>query len=1155
MSSTKFLLSLAATSLLAVSAWALPKSMTESLPLVGTDGHGHAFPGATVPYGMVQLSPDTRIETWDGCSGYHYSDSTILGFSHTHLGGTGCGCLGDIMLMPTVGEVHLDAGSPGNGYASKFSHQQEEASPGYYRVVLETPGVTAELTATERSGFHKYTFPASEQSHIILDLVHGIGNKNIEDSVHVEGQDTVSGYRTSDGWGGRRTVYFVMQFSKPFESYGIEQNGQRLAGDAREAQGRSVKAFFNYKTKANEAVLVKVGISATGIEGARKNLAAEIPKWDFDGAHEVAAKQWDKLFDQVQVQTYDPHVQKTFYANLYLSGLAPTLFDDVDGSYRGYDHKNHPAAGFKNYTEFSIWDIYRAEWPLMTVLHPDRVDDMVQAMLAEYKELDQHSTPIWPLWGNETWCMIGYHSADMIAQAYLDGFHGFDAEAAYQAMKDTALQNRNGLDTYKRLGYVASEPGRCATSCTLEYTIDDWSLAKMADALGHKDDAKLFYQRAANYYNLFDSTTKFFRGRKADGTWRTPFNDKALVGDEYTEADAWQYAFAVQHDVPGMIALYGGDQGFVSKMDALFTEDSTIYTSIPDISGLIGQDSQGDEQCHHVPYLYDYAGAPYKGQQRLRQIMSTQYNDTPAGQCGNTDCGQMAAWYIFSALGIYPVNPSSDTLAIGSPTVSKAVVHLDKDKYHGHTFTIVAKNNSAENVYIQSATLNGKPLTRPWITREELLAGGELHFVMGPQPNTEWGSAAADRPPATMPADFQYPTVPTPAPVNQAAHFTLPIRIVCGSDAAAGDFLPDPDMVAGDMNQANTHVDTSAANAAPEAVYKSEHYGKDFTYSFPVPAGSYKVRLHFAEIFDNGTGMRVENIFVNRRQVLTNFDIFASAGGMNKAVVEEFSNVRPNRRGTISIRVTAAPNSPDQNAKICGIEILKQDNASPATAAAPATPPVEVKFADGKGSFSIDTSEAPDLADWAQHTLAPVLAEWYPKIVAMLPSEGYDAPTHFTLTIKPMDGVAYTAGTDVVANSAWLSGQLKGEAVGSIVHELVHVVQQYHHRSNPGWLVEGMADYIRWFLYEPQSHGADIVWMRHRGKNFSPRYDASYRITADFLNWTSQKYDANIVKEVSAAMRQGKYTEDFWKEHTGKTVQDLGAEWKNEVTAQLASGT
>lgn len=1122
-------------------AWAGPNPVYEPLPMVGTDAHGHAYPGAVVPFGMVQLSPDTGTEGWDWCSGYHYSDSTIEGFTHTHLSGTGCGCLGDVLLMPTVGDVYLEAGSPGDGYASKFSHAQEQATPGYYRVFLETPKVTAELTATARCGFHRYTFPASDASHIILDLAHGVGNGPVEAALHVENDHTISGYRISDGWGGKRAIYFVAQFSKPFESFGIEQDGRRLPADTHDAQGRIVKAFFNYKTAAGENLLVKVGISGTGIEGARKNLAAEIPGWNFNRVHAAAVRQWKKIFDAVQVQSFDPHIEKTFYANLYLSSLAPTLFNDVDGTYRGYDHQNHADAGFQNYTTFSIWDIYRAEWPLLTLLQPQRVNDIVQTLLAGYREIGQHTTPIWPLWGNETWCMIGYHSVDMIAAAYLDGFRGFDSEAAYQAMRDTAMQDRNGLETYKELGYVASQPGDQATSKTLEYAFDDWCIAKMAEALGHQDDARLFYQRAANYRNLFDRTTEFFRGRKADGSWRTPFSPIALVGDEYTEADAWQYAFDVQQDVPGMIALYGGDEGFISKMDIMFTTNSFIETGIPDISGRIGQYSQGDEQSHHVAYLYDYAGAPYKTQYWVRQVMSTEYGDTPAGECGNVDCGQMAAWYVLSALGLYPMNPDSGVFAIGSPTITRAVIHLDRKQYHGRTFTVIAENNSAQNIYIQSATLNGKPFNQPWIARDEIISGGTLRFVMGPQPNPAWGAAPDEVPPATMPADFQYSSLPAPAPTNQMVHLSLPIRVACGSGERIGSFVSDPDVIDGEVNHADSSVDTSAPDAAPEGVYQNERYGNDFTYTFPVPRGRYLVRLHFAEIFDNGAGSRLENVYINRSEVLTNLDIFAAAGGMNKALVEEFHYIRPNRRGNISIRVAAAPDSPDQNAKISAIEILKEQS----------NPPIVIQTDDGKCSIAIDTSAAPDLADWAEHKLGPVLAQWYPKIVAMLPSDGYTAPQGFTITIQDMDGVAYTTGTNVFVSSSWCRNEMNGQAIGSLVHESVHVVQQYHSGNVPSWLVEGMADYVRWFKYEPQSHGADIVWMRHLGRHFSPEYDGSYRVSANFLNWVTEKYDPDIVTQVNAVARDGTYTDEFWKQRTGKSLQELGAEWKSEIESQL----
>ena len=624
-----------------------------------------------------------RFKGWDGCSGYHYSDSAICGFSHTHLAGTGCGCLGDVLLMPTVGEVRLEAGSPGKGYTSRFSHADEKAMPGYYRVFLQDPQVIAELTATARCGFHKYTFPAADNAHIVLDLVHGVGNNPVEATLDVENDTTISGSRISNGWGGQAGHLFRDGVFQAVRVLRHRAGQTRLPADTREGKGRDMKAFVSFKTAAKEVVLVKVGISGTGIEGARKNLAAEIPGWDFDRVRAAAIRQWKDLLDIVQVETFDPHVRNTFYANLYLCCQAPVLYNDVDGTYRGMDHKNHSGAGFQNYTTFSLWDTYRAEHPLLTLLQPQRVDDMVQSMLAEYQEAGNHSTPIWPLWGNETWCMIGYHSVAVIVEAYLKGFRGFDAEAAYQAMRDTAMQDRNGLKSYRELGYVASTRGGEATSRTIEYTLDDWCLARMAEALGHKEDAQLFYQRSANYRNLFDRTVGFFRGRKADGSWRKPFNPIGLVGDEYTEADAWQYAFGVQQDVPGLISLYGGDEAFVQRLEAMFNADSIIQTGIPDISGRIGQFSQGDEQCHHVAYLYNYAGAPYKTQQRVRQVMATLYNDTPAGQCGNVDCGQMAAWYVFSALGFYPVNPASGIYMIGSPVVKKAVLTLDAKKYKG----------------------------------------------------------------------------------------------------------------------------------------------------------------------------------------------------------------------------------------------------------------------------------------------------------------------------------------------------------------------------------------------------------------------------------------------------------------------------------------
>jgi len=876
-------------------------------PFVGTDGHGHTFPGPTVPFGMVQLSPDTRTDGWDGSSGYHYSDKTILGFSHTHLSGTGVGCMGDIMLMPGVGQTK----------SSKFDHANEIAKPGYYKVFLDDPKVTVELTSTARAGFHRYTFPQTDQAHILLDLLHGIQNDPKDMYVKVEGPTTISGYRKSGGWGGDRTVFFVVELSKPV-TVRIEQNGTELPAGSKEGKGR-IRAYLDFKTTAGEVVQAKVGISATGVDGARKNLTTEIPDWNFNAVRQASAKKWNEALGALEGESKDKSTLRTFYTNAYLSYIAPSLFNDVDGSYLGMDKKVHRDAKFQNYTTFSLWDTYRALHPLLTLTQPKRVPDLTASLVAEYQESGLRTTPIWPLWGNETWCMIGYHSAPVIVDAYFKGLLGPNAEAAYQAIRDAGMQNYNGLDQYRQQGYVTSKGGAQATSKTIEYSVDDWCVAKMAEALGHKEDAELFFKRAANYRNLFDGNTRFFRGRKANGTWRTPFDTRGLVGDEYTEADAWQYAFAVQQDIPGLIDLYGGDAGFVQKLDEMFNSDSRINTNIPDITGLIGQYAQGNEQCHHEAYLYDFAGQPWKTQYRIRQIMTSFYDDTEKGQIGNNDCGQMSAWYVLSALGIYPVNPANGVYVFGSPILDKATLKLS----NGKTFTVLAENNSVKNLYIQSVTLNGKPLAQTWITHKDILAGGTLKFVMGPKANESLGQALAERPLPTMPAGFQYAQLPEPAN-NKPVVLSLPIRVVCGEDDPVGDFVPDPNMVDGSTNRARARIDVSTPNAAPARVYTSERYGTDFSYHFPVPTGrAYTVRLHFAEIFDAEPGMRVQNISINGSKVLNNFEPFKEAGGMNKAVVREFKNVRPNANGTITIRVQAAPGSPDQNAKISAIEILE----------------------------------------------------------------------------------------------------------------------------------------------------------------------------------------------------------------------------------------
>ena len=877
--------------------------------MVGTAGHGHAFPGATAPFGMVQLSPDTRTDTWDGCSGYHYSDKRILGFSHTHLSGTGAGCLGDIMVMPFVGRPDAQA-----DVSSAFSHDRETAQPGYYSVYLQDSKVKAELTATTRAGLHHYTFEGAGDRWLVVDLDHGIMNETKDSFLKVEDETTVSGWRRSSGWGGERTAYFVMRFSKPIS---LTAGPTRIFGGQAEATGArgKVRAFFRVPAD----IEVKVGISATGIEGARRNLDAEIPGWDFDAVKAKTQKAWGGVLGATTIEGRDPHVRKTFYSNLYLSYQAPNTFDDVDGAYWGMDHRVHTGAKFTNYSTFSLWDTYRALHPLLNLLQPDRVDGMVNTLVAEYDEAKIGTMPIWPLWGNETYCMVGMSSVPVICEAYLDGYRGFDAEHAYGAMKASMLGGYRGLDTMNHLGWVASQRGQEASSKTVEYGYDFWCLARMAEAMGKRADAAMLYAKSQGYRDLFDRGTRLLRGRKADGSWRKPFDPLGLVGDEYTEADAWQYTLGGPQDVEGLIALYGGDAGFVKRLDTMFTMTSVVHTGIPDITGRIGQYAHGNEPCHHVAYLYDYAGAPAKTAERVREVMRKFYDDTPAGQCGNVDCGQMAAWYVWSAMGLYPVNASSGVYAIGSPVADRVTMRVGAKR-----FAVEAADNSPTNLYVQSATLNGKPWDRCWVSDAQVRAGGTLRLVMGPRPSA-WATSTASRPPRTMPRGFRYASLPTPAPAaadEKPVALALPIHVVSGGDETVGAFVADPNAIEGSTNGTDGKVDVSAPGAGPEAIYLTERYGPDFAQRFAVPAGRYTVRLHFAEVFGDTPGQRVENVSINGVPVLTDFDPVVAAGGPMKAVVRTFANIRPDAKGRIVVRVQAAPNAPDQNAKISAIEIL-----------------------------------------------------------------------------------------------------------------------------------------------------------------------------------------------------------------------------------------
>jgi len=716
-------------------------------PMIGTSDHGHVFPGATLPFGMVQLSPDTRLGTWDGCSGYHYSDTSIIGFSHNHLTGTGIGDLGNVMLMPTVGPLKCMPGErPGEGYRSRFSHEQEETRPGYYRVLLQDYNVNVELTATLRSGLHRYTFPQTDEGHVILDLQHGVNNGPTDAQVTILNDRTLTGYRRSSGWGGDKIFYFVIEFSRAFDGFGLVLNQKAVAG--KDAKGKNLQAHLDFKTKAGEKILARVALSTVSVEGARKNLQSDLTSWDFDGVAAAARAAWEKALEVVRVKSKDEAFLQTFYTALYHSLEAPTILSDVDGQVRGPDGEAHQISGFDYYSQLSFWDTFRAEHPLLTLVQPNRVNDLVDTCLAHYKftNPDRRFLPVWENAGKETGTMIGNHSIPVIVDAYLKGFRKWDAAEALADMEATTSLDRQQQDAYRELGYVPLHDRDRGAAKTLEYAYDDACIARLARALGRKEIADVHAKRAQNWRNVIDPGTGFARGRGRDGSWLTPFDPSRIDTANYAEANAWQYTFFVPQDIPGLIEKMGGDQKFVAQLDEMFDPNGKIPNNLSDVTGLIGMYAHGNEPCHHVAYLYNYAGKPWKTQALARKVANLFYNNTVAGLCGNDDCGQMSAWYVFTALGFYPVDPSSGVYVIGSPLVDEASLALDSRYYKGGRFTVVAENNSPENVYIQSATWNGKPYTHSWITQQQIADGGTLTLKMGPRPNINWGADKADRP-------------------------------------------------------------------------------------------------------------------------------------------------------------------------------------------------------------------------------------------------------------------------------------------------------------------------------------------------------------------------------------------------------------------------
>ena len=767
--------------------------------MVGTGAEGHTYPGATVPFGMVQLSPDTQIrpfkQSYKWAAGYRYADTTILGFSHTHFSGAGHSDLGDVLVQPISGDVRLEPGEidqPNSGYRSHFSHGNEVARPGYYAVTLDDYGVRAELTATTRVGVHRYTFPAGKPAHLLVDLRSSIYNypgKVLWSRLRVRkdaaGNTTVTGMRQTRGWAPGRQLYFAMRFSRPLagthlydrEDQPLPYKGFKTPGDGPEnteaIEGRGLVGVFDFGSMggssaspnaspaagATQEVVLKVAISPVSEENAIANLDKEVPAFDFDAVRAAAEAQWRQALASMQIDA-DAPMRKNLYTALYHSLLAPTVSMDANGEYRGPDNQVHRVPQGNNAFTFvsslSLWDTYRAEQPLMTLLEPQqRTDDLVRSMLASQQQSPFGILPVWQFQGIETWCMIGYHSIPVLADAILKGLDrpaanatGFDANAALDAMVASADSAPYGhLGDYMRLGYVPVGDAAHdeAVSQTVEYAFDDWCIAQVARHLGRTDVAARFEKRAGNWKNVFDAKVGFVRPRLADGQWREPFDPAAAgTGSGFTEGNAWQYSWYEPQDEMGLIAALGGPQALVRKLDSMFDQkvDKARYADVEDISGMIGQYIHGNEPSHHLAYLYDYAGEPWRTQERLKQIVDSQYQPTPDGLVGNDDLGQMSAWLLFTSLGFYPVAPGANEYVLGRPFVRRAVVTLG----NGRTLTVLADNLSAANGYVQALTLNGKPVDRTYLKQEDIAHGGELRFVMGPKPDRQWGTGPGAAP-------------------------------------------------------------------------------------------------------------------------------------------------------------------------------------------------------------------------------------------------------------------------------------------------------------------------------------------------------------------------------------------------------------------------
>jgi len=761
----KKILQAAVLSLLMLTANAQTKTYIQYVnPFIGTEKMGHTYPGATVPFGAVQLSPDTDTlqyevggkynpDIYKYCAGYQYNDKTIVGFSHTHFSGTGHSDLGDILIMPTVGVLQLNPGvatDPASGFRSRFSHDNEKAEPNYYRVKLEDQNIDAELTTSTRVGVHRYTFNEGGNGHLILDLVSGIynhSNKNVWTFVRVENDTLITGYRQTTGWAKTRTVYFAISFSKPFKTFGYTTPGPNatyrgfwgkfdIRNNFQEMIDRHFRAHFDMDVKQGEQVMLKVAISPVSTEGALRNMKAEVPHWNFEQVKKEGQAQWNAMLGKIDINPINEAERTNFYTAMYHAFLSPTVYGDVDGQYKGLDQNIHTAKGFTNYTTFSLWDTYRALHPLFTIVNAKRNSDMVKSMLAHYNQSAHAMLPVWSHYANENWCMIGYHSVPVIADAVLKGSNSADAEALLEACVTTARNRQyEGLQWYMTLGYVPEDKSGSSVSKTLEYAYDDWCIAQMAKKLNQKGIYNEFIQRAQNYKNVYDRTTGFMRPRLADGSFKKEFDVLNTHQAGFIEGNAWNYSLYVPHQPEEMIRLMGGKEKFGLHLDSLFTMElpDKYFAETEDITreGIIGNYVHGNEPSHHAAYLFNWTNTPWKTGEKVRLIFPRMYKPATDGLGGNDDCGQMSAWYIFSALGFYPVAPASGEYAIGSPLVRSATIRLE----NGKAFEIEAKNQGEKNVFVQQVTLNGVLLKPPFLKHSDLMKGGRLVFVMGAEPN------------------------------------------------------------------------------------------------------------------------------------------------------------------------------------------------------------------------------------------------------------------------------------------------------------------------------------------------------------------------------------------------------------------------------------